>query len=719
MIDLSSLGLPSSEYEEFKELCNEIYRFVANEEYANLFRMMQEFPSDMYPRFETALNILLSNSCIVNGSKGFRIGNPPEFEEPGDFETDSDSSSPEDSKYLERMEYIKEVDSRSYRLLSDESFYSPLNVVEKTIDAMNKGTPKTILDSFFIKETDFEVLRRTYKSDAERVISKFSQQFDMDPIDVDLFGRYDLSTNVFIYLFNRSPAYFRLFSVNFDPGYGDISDRLFPTIEENALYIHRTPNSVEEVNICARTIDYLHHYLESFGNTPKMFISAVLGLLNNTSIRKSRLKDIYRQFSEVHPSDYPTENEWIFIFDDYIEADGCVKHLSYDNIQAVRSIIAGINELNYGISVEKLYKSYMDDFGAYYIVSAQELQDFILKYTTYKIYKGRILVRGTLKEALQNFVADAEVYDQNRLIKMYTRRCGGPAKLIEPLLQTIDINLFVNENPLTEEEENTLSARLSEFEWISKDNAKSIFADLHNLEDKFTEMNMHKLGFTSLQDVYYRCKYPSFAECLLQNEFVGEEKYVDDRKFRLKMECRAFSMEVEFLERYLHWIPVSKYKYLNLDSPRYSAFAAILVSYRDKITELCKHQFVTSFSLKNINIGIPEIDEDDFDLEFYEAMLIASKANHQTLARHRFYFIPTDSTSFGPTAPEFIRYLVYNNNGTASVGELQAILESEYGIRADMSAIRTQIKLSTCIFDTGMDAAYLDDEIYMEAMRNE
>lgn len=100
-------------------------------------------------------------------------------------------------------------------------------------------------------------------------------------------------------------------------------------------------------------------------------------------------------------------------------------------------------------------------------------------------------------------------------------------------------------------------------------------------------------------------------------------------------------------------------------------------------------------------------------------MLIASKANHQTLARHRFYFIPTDSTSFGPTAPEFIRYLVYNNNGSASVGELQAILESEYGIHADMSAIRTQIKLSTCIFDTGMDAVYLDDEIYMEAMRNE
>ena len=35
MIDLSAYGIPVSEYSKFKELCVNIYSFVANEEYAN------------------------------------------------------------------------------------------------------------------------------------------------------------------------------------------------------------------------------------------------------------------------------------------------------------------------------------------------------------------------------------------------------------------------------------------------------------------------------------------------------------------------------------------------------------------------------------------------------------------------------------------------------------------------------------------------------------
>ena len=88
MIDLAQTDIPPSEYSEFKELCNNLYRFVANEEHANLFRLMGEFPEKTYPRFNNALNILLNNSCLVNGSKGFRIGNPPDFkEEENEFPT--------------------------------------------------------------------------------------------------------------------------------------------------------------------------------------------------------------------------------------------------------------------------------------------------------------------------------------------------------------------------------------------------------------------------------------------------------------------------------------------------------------------------------------------------------------------------------------------------------------------------------------------------------
>ncbi|MDC7951271.1 hypothetical protein PAA26_04275 [Methanomassiliicoccaceae archaeon COG_1] len=719
MINLSSYGITPSEYPEFKELCNEIYRFVANEKHVNLFKMMMKFPSDTYPRFETALEILFANSSLVNGSKGFRIGSPPKFEELDAFKPMEESEKQIDEKHLRRIEYVKEIDSRALKLLSDETFYDPIRIVEKTIESMSKGTPRTILDLFFIKDVDIDKLTKTYKSQAKSVILNFSKKFSIDVVDVSLFENYNLPTNVFTYLFNRSIAYFRLFSVNFDSGYGDITERLFPSVSENALYTHRIQNSEEVIDLHKRSMDYILSYQLAYGYGAKTFVASLLALLDNTSVEKTRVKDIYKQFSGTHLPDYPSENEWMLIFDDFIEWEERVKYLSYYNIQAIGKILSNMSELNYGISVEKAYKSHEKEFYVHNIDNAQELQDFILKYTTYRIDEGHIIVRGTLKEAIQNFVSNVQVYNHNRLVNMYVRRCGGPKKLIEPLLKTIDMNSFFNENPLTPEEKEALSVKFSEFEWISKDNAESIFRDLHDLRDKFTEINMHELGFTSLQDVYYRGKYPSFSECLLHNEFTGEEKYFNDRKFKLNMECRAFYVEVEYLEKYLHWIPVSKYRYVNLESPKYKRFADVLVTYNDKIVELCKKQFVTPFSLKNITIGIPEIDEDYYDLEFYDAMLIASKANHQTLSGHRFFFIPTDFTSFGSTAPEFIRFIIYNNNGFASIGEIQAILEREYGIRTNMSVIRNQVKLSTCMFSRFTDTAYLDDEMYMEALKNE
>ena len=407
------------------------------------------------------------------------------------------------------------------------------------------------------------------------------------------------------------------------------------------------------------------------------------------------------------------------IFDYFIEADGRVKFLSYDNIQSILNTLRGIDELKYGMSIERIYKVREPDFYAYFIENSSELESFIQRYTDYTLYRKRVLINGSLKDAIKEFVSDMQVYDTNRLTKLYTRKCGGPTSLIEPIVKTLDMSLFVNECPLTQEEKHLISVKLAEKEWISKEHAKSIFSDLHNLEHKFTQINMHELGFTSLQDVYYRSKYPSFGECILQNEFVGDEIYVDSRIFKLKMECTAFRMEVESLERSLSWIPVSKYRYINLQSSRYRGMAKILSNYRGIIIELCKQQFVTPYSLKSMKVGITEIDDDDYDMEFYDAMLIASKANHQTLSGHRFYFIPTDSTSFGPTAPEFIRFIVYNNNGSASIGELQSILEMEYGIRADMSSIRNQVKLSACIFSMITDAAYIDDDAYLEAMKNE
>ena len=737
MIDLALLELKPSEYSEFKELCERIYRFVANEERANLFKLRMEFPQDAYPKFDTALKAMLSDSCLTNGSKGFLIGRAPEFKESeGDAEVavrdiikgNKDDTAPlskleinRANEISERMEIIKESGSRSHAILSSDSLYHPANVVESAINSMGKGTTKTLLDEYFIKGIEFAILEKKYRSvDVGRVIDDFCQCFEPDKRDVGAFQEFNLPSSVFIYLFNRSIAYSRLFFSSFYTGSADVIEYLYPTRNSCCLIVHRTPNSDEEINVTERAREYLSSYQRNYGPEPFNVVMGLMTLMDNVYVKKTKIKEIYARYSINDVVRYVSDKEWNRIFYNLLEVEDRVKYLPYDNIQSIREILQGINEIKYGITLERIIKSYGQALNELYIDDARELQDFILKYTTYKVQDGRVLLRGSLFDAVKQFVADVKNYDVNRLLKLYGRRCGGVSKDIESMIRRMDVESFANDNPLTSEEERILSDKLRDNEWISKDNARSIFADLHGIEHKFNEINMHKLGFTSVVDVFYRHgKYESFSECLQKNEFVGDDLYVDDRKFKLKMACTAFSMELEKLERYLHWIPVSKNRLINLDSPKNERFAKIVAEYRDKVTFLCMEGFVTPYSLRNTHIGIPEIDDDDYGLEFYDAILISTKANHQTLAKYRFFFIPTDSTSFDATAPEFIRYLVYNNNGSASIDELQAILESDYGIIATASAIRNQVKLSSCIYSTVTDVAYLDDESYTEALRNE
>lgn len=719
LIDLYSLDIAPSEYSDFKTLCLEIYDFVAREDHANLFKLKSNFPKDRSAMFDRALRALISDSSISNGFYGFVAGPRPTFKGLDDgLEADRPAIG-----YSERLERIRVADSETRSVLSREGFYNPAYVVEKTVKAMEKGTQKTILEKFLIGDEGLDDIIGTYGSGALNIIEEFGKRFSKDPLDAELFNECHVPSNVLIYLCNRSPAYYRLLLANSDPGFGDISERIFPLKPGTALKVHLFPNSEECIDLNNRAMSYLEDCMRLHENGAKRFISALLALFNNVPIKKTQVKWIFGSMCERFGMPHPVFEEWASIFDDFLETKSTVKFLSYGNIVLACSVLKNIKEIEYGASVEKIYGKCRNDLLSLGIENQEEFEDFLLKYTGFRIENERVLTGSSLKDAIEHFIEDTKVYDPEHLRKLYVRRCGGPSEQIRPIIDSVDMGKFATDDELTPGEIQSIGEKLSGYEWISKDNARSIFVDLHELEDKFTEINMHKLGFTSMQDVYFRAKYTSFGECILKCEFVGDEKYMDDRKFRLKMDCSAFKLEVENLERYLHWIPVSKYRYINLDSPKYARFAEVLVRYRDKITDLCRHRFTTPYSLKNMKIGIPEIDDDDYDMEFYDAMLIASRANHQTLAKQRFYFIPSDATGFGATAPEFIRYIIYNNNGQATVSEMQAILESEYGIRASMSAVRAQAKLSTklstCIFSEETDTAYLDSGIYMDAIRND
>ena len=54
-----------------------------------------------------------------------------------------------------------------------------------------------------------------------------------------------------------------------------------------------------------------------------------------------------------------------------------------------------------------------------------------------------------------------------------------------------------------------------------------------------------------------------------------------------------------------------------------------------------------------------------------------------------------------------------------SISELQMIIESEYGIHSEVSFVRNQVKLSRCKYSVETDYAYLDNDMYMEALNYE
>ena len=719
MIDCTSFKFTPAEYLKFEELCNKIYDFVANEECANLFKLKKEFPLEEYPLFETAVEILLENHCLENGSKGFNVNDRPMFKKDQESNQQMSFDDQQAQINLERRKYIEIIESRALDILSDEKFYAPAHSVERYIENLNRSTTKTILEKYFIDGIDTQELKKSY-SKVEQTVEEFSTEFAVDQIDEGFFERYNLPSNVFVYLFNRAPAYWYLVNRRKNLGVEDVTTLIFPAVQDKLMRIHRTPNSENFIDLASRLRSYLHQYLKNYGSDAKTFVAALLALLNNTSLKKKRAIELYEQYCIENAINRCPQIKWEDIFQDYIETTDRVKCLSYDNVIAISNILSNINGIDYAISVERAYTIREDEFEKRYIDNAQELREYILKYTTYKISEGRILTGKSLEESIQRYIRDVQIYNSERLIKSYAKSYGGTTMAICAILKSVDKGQVPNDNPLTPDEKTKLESKFSKYEWISKNNAKSIFVDLFKIENKFTELNMYELGFTNVQDAYYRHKkYSSFSDCLLKTEFVEDDRYIDDnRKFKLNMECRAYSITIESYESNLHWIPISECKYINLRSPKYEKFAKLLKCYKEKIMGLCKKQFMTAFSLKNTPIGIPEIDDDYYSLEFYEAMLIASKAKHQTLSKTRFFFSPSESTIFESSAPEFIRYIIYNNGGTASIDEIQEILKNEYGIISKGSDIKANLNRSSCEFSESTNTAYLDADIYMEALKN-
>ncbi len=727
MIDLTKMDIPKEDCTEFMSLCDDMYSFIATSEDANMFILSSEFPEEENKYFDTALDVLFKEGLVRNSSKGYEIGGPaPEysgFEEVSNVVSDTgetiEQPIPDDEGVDPEYSRLAEIESSLNAIMESEEYYNPSRELEDYISSMGRSTTKTILEKAFIELCDLNDLLSDYK-EANETLAKFCKSYPLNETDMEIFNNYNLPYNVYIYLFNRTEGYYRLLQMkmNMESGYGDIATTLFDSTSRG-FFVNLNPSSDEKVDLRLRLDQVMRTYFKKNGTTPQAFTESLLGIMSNTPHSIEELKYYCKQYLGLPPSQYSSYLDSLDgLFSKYIVSNGYVKHLTTSNISSIIEILNKEERLNYGATVEMIYKNRQKEYYELYLDTPDELRDFILEYTDFRIEDGHVLKSGTLEDAIKSFIIAKKSPEPVRIKRMYARNCGLDNRVKE-IIDGIDAKQLVNDKALTESEISDISKRLKEYEWISEANAKSVFSDIFGLADKFSEANMHSVGFSCLQDVYYRTKYGSFNRCFLQTEFVGDDVYVDERKFKINMECRAFAFEVESLQRYAHWIPVSSCRYINLRSERYKGFASIYIRYRNFVRNLCEKKFVTPFLLKNMKCGIPEIDDDDYEISFYSSVLLSANVRHQTFSGQRFYYQPTDSSPYICTAPEFVRYIVYESGGKVSISELQMIIESEYGIHSEVSFVRNQVKISRCKYSVETDYAYIDNDMYMEALNYE
>ena len=706
MINLSDYDIDDSSWNEFKKLCLDIFIFIDEHENVLLYELMEQFPAESNPLFDLALDVLFKEGSIRNGSFGYETVILPSFD---------DSDKADDSWGIEeRLDILRNIDCYYYGRLSQSPYYNPSDSVAEDVMLLKRSVRRTILKRCFVDLEDIELILSDTKS-AERVLSKYCSEYPCDSTDLDLFERYCIPENIIQFVMNRSPAYCRLLMMTGEPGFGDLS-LLLTSSDQYDVDIVVNMETREKKSFNKTILDTISYLMNGDVN-PSSFVNAFLLIFEGSSYLRTDIIDIYNQFYNSESSSNYSDNVWHDAFDPYLCFDSHVRHIPYDVVEKVCTVLSDMRELDYGITVSKLLTlSKVDEYG---IESETQLSSFIQRYTSFKIVGNRVLRQGTLDEAVKCFIGDIKNYEKRRILSQYTRRCGGVKEEISKIIDGIDMNDFDDGNCLTEDEYNMISERLKDYKWTTRVNARSIFEDLFGLGMKFTDKNMHDLGFTTLSDVYYRREYKGFKECLLDDDFSGDDVYVDGRIFKIKMESSAFAMQIDSFARSLHWIPVSENRYINLKSDRYSKFACVLSEYRRLVESMCKQRFMTPYLLKNEITGLEEIDDDDYDISFYQAILLSTGAKHQTINGQYFFHITSYSSEYRCIAPDFIRYIIYNNNGVASIREIQVILSDEYGIRADLSNIRSIVKQSSCTFSPPTDTAYLNDDYYEELLKNE
>ena len=529
-----------------------------------------------------------------------------------------------------------------------------------------------------------------------------------------LFSRFDIPSNLFMFLFNRSREYYNALSFTVERGSGSPQEMLMEMIN-NGLMVHRSESSEGLMDVRARyfaifdSLNSRDWLLEKSDEIDAIMYTVFM--FNEYSLHRYELVNLCRLLigHDNHVDSVVNGPLWSSIPDFVRITSKIAEFHTYDTVLGLNDFLITTNDYAYDIG--KYMKNNRDELITRGLFDVDSLPWFIDNLGLVSLADGFILSHGDFYNCIFRFIEDNQLFDCDLVLKKYIRKYGGDMDVLKPIVAEICSNLqkqeIVDEDTLVD-----LKRRFQQHQWVTLVNAKSMVEDKCGLKGMFSASLMHTLGFNAQGDVFYRTEYKNFRECLRDNEFSGDDLYLDN-SFRVKMECNELNNTLQYFVVNLMWIRVSDSRYINLRTKRFEYLYHVLKKYKDIAYESCKGCFVTPFSFNKKESGFPEIDEDDFGLEFYEDVLLASRSRMSSIGGNHVFYNPVDS-EYNCTASDFIKYIVANTcGGTATIAELQGVLDVEYGIRLSLPIVR-QFASQSCILLRDLDRAYSSEERYLE-----
>ena len=702
-----------------------VYDAIEKSGNGKLFNIRRELPGMSPEELDVSIRNLIDSGCVKRGPLGLICvqGRSPRLsidskEGVGDITTHNHSVVQYSHCSSEsRLFSLQSFERLMSEVIEESVGYDPSSLIPKMISNIKGNRISAAVNAILYEQDDVDRIVSKLKDSEIDQIVEFCEDIIND-IDRMLFSRFDIPSNLFMFLFNRSREYYNALSFVVDRG-SESPQNMLIEIMNNGLMVHRSESSDGLMDVRVRyfaIFDSLNSRNWLLDKSDEIdAIMYTLFMFNEYSLHRYELVNLCRLLigHDNNVDSVVNGPLWSSIPDFIRITPKIAEFHTFDTIIDINDLLFSTNE--YAHEIGKYIKINREELIIRGLFDVDSLPWFIDNLGLVSLSEGFIIGHGGLHDSISRFIEKNQLFEPNLVLDKYIRKFGGDKDVLEPIVTGICSDLqkqeLIDESVLA-----LLNDVFDQYQWITLVNAKSMVEDRCDLKGMFNAALMHTLGFNAKGDVFYRTEYKNFRECLRKNEFSGDDLYLDN-SFRVKMECNELSITIQYFVVNLMWIRVSDCRYINLRSKKFDYLHNVLKKYKEFAKKSCEGRFMTPYSFSKIESGFPDIDEDDFGLEFYEDVLLASRSGVSSIGGNHVFYNPLDS-EYNCTAPDFIKYIISNSyGGTATISEVQETLETEYGVRLKLPIVR-QFASMSCILVRDIDRAYSSKERYLEDVQS-